>query len=104
MYWRMEKHQCGDEKMNYVDYALICKVLGDSTRIQIVDMLKSGKKCACRLLEAFEIAQPTLSYHMKMLVDCGLVFSEKFGKWTYYALNTEILQALVAFLAKEEKK
>lgn len=90
--------------MNYVDYALICKVLGDSTRIQIVDMLKNGKKCACRLLEAFEITQPTLSYHMKMLVDCGLVFSEKYGKWHYYTLNQEVLHELIAFLTKEAKK
>lgn len=90
--------------MGYTDLALICKVLGDSTRLQIVDMLKSGKKCACKLLEAFEITQPTLSYHMKMLVDCGLVFSEKSGKWNYYTLNKEMLQSLIRFFGEETEE
>ena len=85
-------------RMEYMDYALIFKALGDCTRAQIADMLKGGRKCACRLLEAFNITQPTLSYHMKMLVGCGLVLSEKKGKWNYYALNGEVLQALVLFL------
>lgn len=90
--------------MNYIDNALICKALGDPTRLQIFDILKSGRKCACKLLEAFDITQPTLSYHMKMLVDCGIVISEKEGKWNYYTLNDEILKSLTSFLQKECKK
>jgi ArsR family transcriptional regulator len=62
------------------------------------------KKCACKLLETFNITQPTLSYHMKMLVDCKLVFSEKCCKWTYYTLNDDVLHALSAFLTKETKE
>jgi len=86
--------------MEYAEYANIFKALGDCTRAQITDMLKCGKQCACKLLEAFNITQPTLSYHMKMLVDCGLVLSEKKGKWNYYTLNKEVLQSLVSFLEK----
>ena len=59
--------------MNSIDVALICKALGDSNRLQIVKMLSEGEKCACNLLERFEITQPTLSHHMKTLCECGLV-------------------------------
>ena len=51
--------------MNTIDVALICKALGDSTRLQIIQMLSDGEKCGCKLLEAFEITQPTLSHHFK---------------------------------------
>ena len=53
--------------MNTIDVALICKALGDSNRLQIIQMLSDGEKCGCKLLEAFEITQPTLSHHMKIL-------------------------------------
>ena len=88
--------------MDYTDYAYVFKSLGDCTRAQIIDMLKGGKKCACQLLKAFNITQPTLSYHMKMLVDCGLVISEKKRRWNYYSLNKEVLQSLISFLNKDK--
>ena len=53
--------------MNTIDVALLCKALSDTNRLQIVQMLSDGEKCACKLLEQFEITQPTLSYHMKTL-------------------------------------
>lgn len=86
------------ENMEYADYALVFKVLGDPIRAQIVDMLKSGEKCACRLLEEFNITQPTLSYHMKMLTNCGLVLSKKNGRWNYYTLDNDVLCSLIYFL------
>jgi ArsR family transcriptional regulator len=55
--------------MTYEDYAEICKALGDPTRAHIFDMLKSGEMCACKILDAFRITQPSLSYHMKMLTE-----------------------------------
>lgn len=58
--------------MNAMDVALICKALGDANRLEIVKMLSDGEKCGCKLLERFEITQPTLSHHMKILVECGL--------------------------------
>ena len=62
--------------MNTIDIAVICKALGDSNRLQIVQMLSDGEKCGCKLLEAFEITQPTLSHHMKILCECGLVLKK----------------------------
>ena len=75
--------------MNTMDVALICKALGDSNRLQIVQMLSEGEKCGCKLLEAFEITQPTLSHHMKLLCDCGLVDSRKDGRWMHYSISEE---------------
>jgi len=64
----------------------ICKALGDPNRLQIIRLLTNGEMCACKLLEEFQITQPTLSHHMKILTDCGLVSSRKDGKKTYYSI------------------
>ena len=63
----------------------------DFPRLEIVQMLSNGEKCGCRLLERFSITQPTLSHHMKILVECGLVNDRKEGKWHHYSLNCETL-------------
>ena len=78
--------------MNTIDIAVICKALGDSNRLQIVQMLSDGEKCGCKLLEAFDITQPTLSHHMRILEESGLVKGEKRGKWTHYSLSCETLK------------
>lgn len=85
--------------MNEIDVAIICKALGDSNRLKIVQMLADGEKCGCMLLEAFEITQPTLSHHMKILCECGLVNARKDGKWSYYSLNCETITAFKEFIA-----
>jgi len=82
----------------YMGYAQLFKVLSDSKRLMIVDMLSCGELCACVILEQFHVTQPTLSHHMKTLCDCGLVNGRKEGKWTYYSLNDETVQTLKAFL------
>lgn len=84
--------------MNPTDAASICRALGDPNRLQIAEMLSDGEKCACELLKRFEITQPTLSHHMKILVECGLVNVRKEGKWSHYSLNGETLRAFRAFL------
>ena len=84
--------------MNTIDIALICKALGDSHRLEIVKLLSGGKKCACKLLEAFDITQPTLSHHMRILSECGLVQTRKDGKWSHYSLNCETLMAFKTFI------
>lgn len=84
--------------MNRIDVALICKALGDSNRLQIVQMLSDGEKCGCKLLEKFEITQPTLSHHMKILCECGLVDTRKEGKWSHYSLNCETLNGFKQFI------
>lgn len=86
--------------MQEMDIALICKALGDSNRLKIVKMLSGGEKCGCKLLEAFEITQPTLSHHMKILCDCGLVNARKEGKWTHYSISEEILAGFQDFISK----
>ena len=65
----------------------ILKALSDSNRLKIIDILSCGEKCACELLNNFNFTQPTLSHHMKVLIDSGLVLSRKEGNWNYYALN-----------------
>jgi len=76
------------------------KALGDSTRLEIVDMISCGELCACMILLKFKITQPTLSHHMKILCDCGLVKGRKEGKWTYYSLVDEKVEELKAFLSE----
>lgn len=76
---------------DYSKFAPIFKALGDSTRLKIIEMLSCGELCACDILESFQITQPTLSYHMKMLTDCGLVKSRKDGSWIRYSNNTELI-------------
>ena len=70
----------------YSENVGLFKALGDTNRLMIVDMLSCGELCACKILERFHITQPTLSHHMKILCDCGLVVGRKEGKWTYYSL------------------
>lgn len=84
--------------MNAMDVALICKALGDSNRLQIVQMLSNGEKCGCNLLEKFEITQPTLSHHMKILCECGLVEARKEGKWSHYSLNNGTFMEFQQFI------
>ncbi len=81
-----------------MEYIEILKALGESTRLQIFEMLQNGTLCGCKILEQLHITQPTLSHHMKILCDCGLVKAEKDWKWTYYSINCEKLQGLLSFL------
>ncbi|GHU74142.1 transcriptional regulator [Clostridia bacterium] len=70
--------------------ALLFKALGDETRLHVMELLRGGEKCACVLLKKVDIGQPTLSHHMKILVDSGIVSARKAGKWTYYSINPEV--------------
>jgi ArsR family transcriptional regulator len=80
------------------EYAVVFKALGDETRLKILTMLTRKKTCACILLDEFNFTQPTLSYHMKQLTDCGIVDSQKVGKWVFYSINSERLELLCEFL------
>lgn len=68
---------------------LIFKALCDENRIRILKLLRSGEKCACKLLEELNISQPTLSHHMKILCDSGIVVGRKEGKWMHYSISGE---------------
>lgn len=69
--------------------ALIFKAFCDENRIKILQLLRDGEKCACMLLEEMNITQPTLSHHMKILCDSGIVVGRKEGKWMHYAISAE---------------
>lgn len=85
--------------MNEIPIDAICKALGDANRLKIVKMLSDGEMCACNLLEQFEITQPTLSHHMKILSDCSLVNTRKEGKWSHYSINCETLKYFKDFIS-----
>ena len=78
----------------YTDTAKILKALSEPKRLRIVDMLSCGELCACQILEAFHVTQPTLSHDMKLLVETGIVKHRREGKNIYYSLNQEILEEL----------
>ena len=96
----IDDYQCEVNGMNKIDVALICKALSDSNRLEIVQMLSEGEKCGCKLLERFEITQPTLSHHMKILVEAGMVNDRKEGKWHYYSLNTQTFSSFKKYIEK----
>ena len=72
---------------DYSSDAKIFKALCDEKRLAIINHLKSGEKCACVLIQAMNIGQSALSYHMKILCDSGIVTSRQDGKWTHYSLS-----------------
>lgn len=69
--------------------ARLFKAMGDENRLTILQLLHTGERCACRLQEALNISQPTLSHHMRILLDAGLVCARKDGKWIHYSLSEE---------------
>lgn len=71
----------------YQEQAKVFKALCDPKRIAILAQLRSGETCACMLLDALELTQSGLSYHMKILCESGIVTSRPEGKWTHYRLN-----------------
>ncbi|HZK39753.1 MAG TPA: metalloregulator ArsR/SmtB family transcription factor [Clostridia bacterium] len=78
--------------MNSVNYLPIFKALADETRLSIVQLLAHGEECGCKILENFDITQPTLSYHMKVLCDSGLVQGLRDGSWMRYSLDKTVLK------------
>ena len=85
--------------MTREEVAVICKAMSDANRLRIIEMLTQGEKCGCHLLEELQITQPTLSHHMKVLSDCGLVSSYKDGKWQHYSINCEKFKEYKAYIA-----
>ncbi|MGN0334913.1 MAG: ArsR/SmtB family transcription factor [Lachnospiraceae bacterium] len=71
----------------YRDVARVFKAFCDENRLQILELLRTGEKCACKLLDDLHISQSTLSHHMKILCDAGIVRGRKEGKWVHYALD-----------------
>lgn len=83
---------------DYENNAKIFSALSDPSRLKIIDILSCGEECACGILEHFEFTQPTLSHHMKVLMECELVKCRKEGLWSYYNLNVTNCNKLMLFL------
>lgn len=73
----------------YEENVKVFKAFCDENRLMILNLLRSGEKCACVILEELDIAQSTLSHHMKILCESGIIDSRKEGKWTYYSMSSE---------------
>ena len=82
----------------YAEYVPLLKALADETRLKIIDMLSCGELCACKILEPLSITQPTLSYHMKILTECGAVTARRDGAWMHYTLCEERVAELTQFI------
>nr|WP_259676125.1 metalloregulator ArsR/SmtB family transcription factor [Staphylococcus aureus] len=86
--------------MTYKELATFLKVLSDSSRLEILDLLSCGELCACDLLAHFQFSQPTLSYHLKALVKTNLVTTRKIGNKHLYQLNHNIFESVINNLSK----
>jgi ArsR family transcriptional regulator, arsenate/arsenite/antimonite-responsive transcriptional repressor len=80
--------------------ASVAKALGDPIRMQLVDVLRkhAGKVCVCELVPLFDLSQPTVSHHLKVLREVGIVGSERRGLWAYYYVETNALEELSGWL------
>lgn len=84
----------------YEEHAKVFKAFCDDKRLRILELLRGGEKCACVLLEQLDLGQSGLSYHMKILVESGIVESWQEGKWTHYKIS-EKGSAYAGILLKE---
>jgi ArsR family transcriptional regulator len=73
--------------VSHSENAKVFKAFCDETRLMVLSLLQGGEKCACVLLEKVNVGQSTLSHHMKILVDSGIVAARRDGKWTYYSIS-----------------
>ncbi len=81
--------------------AVVAKALGDPIRLQLVDVLRkhAGKVCVCELVPLFDLSQPTISHHLKVLREAGIVASERRGLWAYYYVLPDALKEFTAWLS-----
>lgn len=90
--------------MGYREDVKVIKALADENRLAVLEQLQSGEKCACVLLEELHITQSTLSHHMKLLCDSGIVDYRKEGKWIYYHItkdgSSNVLEMLSKYLSE----
>ncbi|MFF2522805.1 ArsR/SmtB family transcription factor [Streptomyces liangshanensis] len=85
------------------ELALVFKALGDPVRLRLLAMIASregGEVCVCDLTPAFDLSQPTISHHLKLLKQAGLIDSERRGTWVYYRLLPDTTDRLAAVLTR----
>ena len=81
--------------------ATVAKALGDPIRMQLVDVLRkhAGEVCVCELVPLFDLSQPTVSHHLKVLREAGIVASERRGLWAYYYVQPDAVKELSRWLS-----
>ena len=84
--------------MDNKEIAAMFKAFCDENRLQILEMLREGEKCACHILKEMQVTQPTLSHHMKILCDAGVVVGRKEGKWMHYSISEIGLENVMNYL------
>jgi len=85
-----------------VGLARMFKALADPVRLRLVSLIgahQGGEVCVCELTEAFELTQPTISHHLKVLREAGIIDSERRGTWVYYRLEPAALELMGALLS-----
>jgi ArsR family transcriptional regulator, arsenate/arsenite/antimonite-responsive transcriptional repressor len=83
--------------------AAVLKVLAEPTRLRLLSLVaahQDSEECICNLTDLVGVSQPTVSHHMKLLVDAGLLAREQRGKWAYYRLVPDALDTLTALLVR----
>jgi ArsR family transcriptional regulator len=89
--------QAGAEKL-----ASLFKAVADPMRLRLLSLIAchdGGESCVCDLLEAFDVTAPSVSYHLKILREAGLISSERRGTWVYYRVNPDVMARMSAVLA-----
>ena len=89
-----------DMENRHAENAKVFRAFCDENRLQILEALRDGEKCACQLLDYLNIGQSTLSHHMKILCESGIVESRTEGKWTHYSLSESGINGAKALLAE----
>ncbi|CAN7165857.1 metalloregulator ArsR/SmtB family transcription factor [Pseudarthrobacter oxydans] len=82
--------------------ALVFKALADPNRLRLLSIVKaedSGESCVCDLTEPLDLGQPTVSHHLKILVEAGILHREKRGTWAYYSLVPGVMDDIAGILA-----
>ena len=87
-----------DYEPSYKEFATIFKALSDETRLRVIDMLSCKEMSACDILSNFTLSQSTLSYHMKILIEAGVVDARREGLWTKYSINDDTFNRIMDFM------
>lgn len=88
----------GDPLQSNTATTLIFQALSDQSRLKIIDLLSCHSLCGCQILKTLRISQPTLSYHLKLMIDCGMISGRRDGSMVIYTLNRDLFDQIMAYL------
>lgn len=89
--------------------AIVCKLLGDKTRLTMLKLIEDEPCCVCEFVEIFQMSQPSISQHLRKLRDAHIVKEERKGQWIFYSLNKQsehypLLQSILEQLPDQKEK